>query len=380
MSTTFTAQDIIDATSQDIRAQLAPSWGDSVILLDYVNRICLKILRKSQWTFLISGVKRFITETGQTDYWIGASGSNPTGSVDTALNLSDVGRIKVGSIFDRSNWTPIGQTAETPLLPSTSFQDASARPGRPKFWRLSADTPSILNIYPAPDNQNTYEPIPSTPNIETTVSGALAARTYFIKVTFVDSAGGESIPSTSAARQYIPANSLVKVKSPNPSFTKSSSGITYSKYNVYISTTEGSETKQSVTTIDIGTDWTEPGSGLIAGTALPTTSTLEPLRGYVIEFRYYKIRAQVTTADQVLQIPDDYKDVIVAGVNYFAFLFLKRSDEATLWKGLFEEGLQSIIADKKLFPQGPEYVSPDVAATSTGAYVNDATWARVYGR
>lgn len=359
MSTTLTAQDIIDGTSQDIRSQLGASWGDADIILDYVNRISLQMLRKSQWNFLIAPVQRFITEANQTDYWIGASGSNPQGAVDTGLNLSDVGRIKVGSVFDRSNWQSLYPTEELPLVSDYTFQDASSRANRPTSWRQSYDTSSILNLYPPPDNQNTYKPVPATPNLETTVSGALAGRTYFIKLTLVDSTGGESTASL-AARQYIPTNSLVKVKSPLLAFTKSASGITYSQYKVYASTTEGSEAYQA--TVNVGTDWTEPGTGLIAGVAAPSSSTLEPLRGYVIEFRYYKTRAQVTTADQVLQIPDDYKDVLIAGVNYMAYLFLRRPEEAGAWRALYDEGLRSIIADKKLFPQGPDFIAPDAAA------------------
>src|SRR5690242_12735305 len=103
-STTVSAGQILAAASQDVRAQLDSSNPlDQVILLDYVNRVSLMALRASRWDFLLSDTQFFITQREQTDYWIGPSGQNPAGSVDTALNLSDVDIIQKNSVLDVSN-------------------------------------------------------------------------------------------------------------------------------------------------------------------------------------------------------------------------------------------------------------------------------------
>jgi len=355
---TTTVQNIIDATSQDLRKQIATTGEGGTALIDYVNRISLAILRFSRWRFLLSPPKRFITELHQTAYWIGPSADVPNNVQDTGLNLSDIQSIKRGSVLDRSNFRLLSETTEPPFLSSLSERDASSRPGKPRLWRNAVDTPNILNVYPAPDNQNTYQPVPAAPVLSSTAGGALAQRTYFVKLTLVDTLGNESTTSN-AARQVIAANNLVVVAPPDPTFQKGTSGVLYDRYNVYASTTEGSETKQNTSPVAITATWTEPASGLVVGANPPTTNTLEPLRGYVIEFRYYKIRQQLTAAGQILQIPDQYKDIVVAGVNWLAALYLGLDATARDWKERFYGGLVELIHDKNLFPRGSEFVRPD---------------------
>src|SRR6185437_2991909 len=94
MPTTTTVSSIINATSQDVRQVLGTTGGDQTILIDYVNRISLQLLRQSNWTFLLSGAQRFLTREGVNDYWLGTSGSNPVGSFDTGLNLTDLRTVK----------------------------------------------------------------------------------------------------------------------------------------------------------------------------------------------------------------------------------------------------------------------------------------------
>src|SRR5262245_2407447 len=126
---TYTAQDIINSASQDLRSQLPTS---STILLDYVDRIHKEIIRSSRWQFMLSDLQQFITEPGVTDYWIGTTGSNPQGSVDTGLNLTDVFRIKEDTVMDRSNNQPLFRTAfRPPNLTTFEFPDGQSRQLRP---------------------------------------------------------------------------------------------------------------------------------------------------------------------------------------------------------------------------------------------------------
>jgi hypothetical protein len=107
-------------------------------------------------------------------------------------------------------------------------------------------------------------PQPDVPALATTAGGTMGARTYYVRLTYV-TASGESTagPEASVA---IGANNLARVTSP-----AAMTGAT--GYNVYVSTATGTETKQNGgTPIAIGTNWTEPTTGLIAGAAMPASS------------------------------------------------------------------------------------------------------------
>lgn len=105
---------------------------------------------------------------------------------------------------------------------------------------------------------------PAAPATGTTAGGTLAATTYYVKITYVN-ALGETLPSTETTQAAL-INTLLTVTSP-----AAQTGAT--GYNVYVSTATGTETKQNTTPIAIGTPWTEPTTGLIAGDALPTSNT-----------------------------------------------------------------------------------------------------------
>ncbi|MHB8303360.1 MAG: DUF2460 domain-containing protein [Acidobacteriaceae bacterium] len=105
---------------------------------------------------------------------------------------------------------------------------------------------------------------PTAPVLSAVVSGALAAATYYGKVTYVDPFG-ETLPSAETSLA-IAADSVPSVASPAASGDATG-------YNVYLSTATGTETLQNSTPIAIGTAWTAPATGLIAGAALPSAST-----------------------------------------------------------------------------------------------------------
>jgi hypothetical protein len=93
--------------------------------------------------------------------------------------------------------------------------------------------------------------------------GALAARTYYIEITFTYASGETTAsPEISAS---VPGGSLAKVSSP-----ASVAGAT--GWNVYVGTSSGTEKKQNSSTIAIGTSWTEPTSGLSSTGSAPPAS------------------------------------------------------------------------------------------------------------
>ncbi len=149
----------------------------------------------------------------------------------------------------------------------------------------------------------------------------------------------------------------------------------YNGYNVYASvavivnglvTNEGTETLQNVTPIAIGTDFIEPTSGLTTtGRVPPIVNTLQPVGAYIIRFKYFKNRLNLTDPNDFLQVPDDYKDVVISGVNSYAFKLLGKDQEAQASYQLYRQGLTEMIWDKNLFPEGVNFIRPDV-----GSYVN----------
>lgn len=364
---TTTAATIVTQVQRDLQERFDTGPRNN-LLVDYTNRIQQDILSRRKWDWMQSTAYRFITERGQTEYWIGPSGSEDDGIVDTGLNLSDVGQVKKGHVYNRSRWTEIFNVAESPNHDSWQRPDGSYVEGEPFQYRNDVLSPNLISLYPAPDTGSDYEIVPAAPHSTTSTSGALSARTYYIRLTFLDAAGNESLPSTTA-RQWIAANKVVTVKTPVPEHTVGSAGITYTQYNVYASTTEGSETKQG-SAKTLGTDWTEDNTGLTSnGASVPTESTIDPLRGYLMEFRYYKQQAVVDSTGDTLLVPDKYIDVVTAGVNWLASQYLHRArrtgdalPEVQFWRDQYETGLRRMMRDQNPFPSGRAFIAPDPAA------------------
>jgi hypothetical protein len=102
---------------------------------------------------------------------------------------------------------------------------------------------------------------PLAPTTGTSVAGALAARTYYVKVTYITTSG-ETLASDETT-QAVAANSVLTVTSPI-----AATGAT--KYHVYMSTTSEEGTLQTGTgAITLGTPWTEPVGGMVLGRREP---------------------------------------------------------------------------------------------------------------
>lgn len=376
--------DVINGVSQDVRQQLSSLVGTQgqPVLIDYTNRIHKQMLRFSRWNFLLSEPQYFLTALGQSSYWIGPTGSGPAGTVDTQLDLSDVYQIKKDSVCDLSNDRELKWLSQKPIGPNLNDRTGGTRPGLPAAFAQNLNVPNVLFIWPGPDNANANAPVPQLPICTTTAGGTLPTRTYLVKITLVDSLGGESTSTAIGTSVYIDADNLVTVESPASGYfgiipdDMTTSGVKYNRYNVYaveavlqngVPQNEGSETLQNTSgPISFGTNWTEPTSGLTTtGASIPTENTLQPMGAYVMKFEYYKNRAKLNTADQYLQIPDDYIDVIIAGVTYYAYKLMGKIQEAQIMYQLYRSGLTEMIADKNLFPEGVEFIRPD-----SNTYVN----------
>lgn len=357
---TTTVQNIIDIVVRDASRELA---GELPQLIDWTNRIHLEILRRSRWEFLRSDANYFMTRKGVTDYFIGV-GSQPAGTYNTGLGLADVDYIKKDSVIDRSNSVILGESTDFPPRIGLTFPDYSDRLSRPREWQYSNNVdPYVLRIFPAPDNQNIYKPVPQPPGCTYVAAGSLASRIYYVRLTYLDSVGGESTTNQST-RTWVPANNVLKVRSPEPILQVADSGITYNRYRVYVGTADGSETLQA--TVNIGTDWIEPTSGLVVGAAWPTTPTIEQMGGYLIEFIYFRIRQQLDSTNDILQVPDDYRDVVAAGVSWLLTRYLKSKDEAAQWYTIYQKGIAEIVRDKNLVVGSGDFIRPDMSSQSVG--------------
>ena len=370
MAFTYSLQNVIDRVSQDIRLQLASTPGSQgqPVLIDYANRVQLEMLRFSRWIFLRSDTLYFMTAFGQTDYWIGPNAKAPVGMVNTALNLSDVDYIQQDSVWDVSHNRQLTAQTSQPLGFGLNFASGQTRPAEPRvFFQDESNSPNVLRIFPASDNENTYQPVPEPPILSSTAGGALPVQVCYTRVTFVDSLGNESTGSTEGAYLNVPANNLLVVTTPTLNFTANATGVQYSSYNVYVGATSGSEVLQTASPIAIGVNWTEPTSGLIGGVSVPTKNNVAAMRGYIIRFRYYKVRTALTAPNQPLLIPDQYIDVLVEGVNARGWKLCGKLEDAQSSYALFRTGLMQMIADKNMFP-ATDFVRPD-----TGSFVNQQT-------
>ncbi|MFZ0640652.1 MAG: hypothetical protein WA020_11870 [Candidatus Acidiferrales bacterium] len=101
---------------------------------------------------------------------------------------------------------------------------------------------------------------PAPPTLSYVAGGSLAATTYYVTASYVAPADGTT--STSVQESIaVPANNLLVVESP-------ASWYTATGWNACVSNTSGGETYQNGgTPISIGTNWTEPTSGLVAGSS-----------------------------------------------------------------------------------------------------------------
>lgn len=120
------------------------------------------------------------------------------------------------------------------------------------------DNPRAFYGYTVPANWDTI-PAPASPTLASTAGGTLAATTYYVRIAYVSAAGTIGLLSAEET-QAVAADNLLTIDSP-PALL----GAT--DYNVYVSDATGTETLQNTAPIPIGTNWTEPTTGLIAGTA-----------------------------------------------------------------------------------------------------------------
>lgn len=116
-------------------------------------------------------------------------------------------------------------------------------------------------------------PPSAAPTIQAVVSGALAAATYFVRISLV-TANGETLPGPESS-QAILINNVPKVIRPSVGLVSDISiPLVPTGWNVYMSTTTGTETKQNGgAPLSLAADFQLPNTGLVAGTLMPQQDT-----------------------------------------------------------------------------------------------------------
>ena len=113
-------------------------------------------------------------------------------------------------------------------------------------------------------------PTPSTPSLGSSSAGSLSATTYYVVISYVQDGTPFAYSAVSAeASLAVAANHVLTVACPSTNISNTIGAI---GCNVSVSTTTNTETIQNSTTpVPLGTTWTEPTSGLVAG-ATPTAT------------------------------------------------------------------------------------------------------------
>lgn len=106
---------------------------------------------------------------------------------------------------------------------------------------------------------------PTNGALTATSGGTLAATTYYVRSTWV-TASGQTTGATETSLA-VAADNVLNVAAP------SSPPANATGWNVYVSTSSGTETLQNSTPLGTTTAWVEPTTGLVAGASLPSSNT-----------------------------------------------------------------------------------------------------------
>tara|TARA_R100001086_G_scaffold127681_1_gene66072 strand:- start:2752 stop:3489 length:738 start_codon:yes stop_codon:yes gene_type:complete len=83
-------------------------------------------------------------------------------------------------------------------------------------------------------------------------------------------------------------------------------------------------------------------SRVIHSPSLEYIMTPAPDKAYTVVYEYYRIPVDLELHDDVPEIPERFKHVIVDGAMYYAYLFRGNTQDAQLSKQKFDDGIKSM--------------------------------------
>lgn len=86
-----------------------------------------------------------------------------------------------------------------------------------------------------------------------------------------------------------------------------------------------------------------------------------------IQFRFYEPKHDLK-AEQSVQLPEDYQDILVAGINLLGCQYLKRPNDIQIWAELFREGKKQMLRDQRGYGNHADFMKGDSAGI-TNVYV-----------
>lgn len=182
-------------------------------------------------------------------------------------------------------WTPPTYSAVTTYQLGSVVVDSNGLWWQSQIATNLANTPSSNTTqwrqYFGPDYMEPFVAdastlaAPAAPTLTSTAGGSLAATTYYVVVTYTGPAG-QTVASTESSLA-VAASNLLKVTSP-----AAATGAT--KYYVYVGQATGEGTLQNPNGTTIGTDWTEPTTGLIFGCGPPAATITTFYAGELVDF------------------------------------------------------------------------------------------------
>jgi hypothetical protein len=188
--------------------------------------------------------------------WItaaGESGISKTAQITTGAT-GEICVVPPSPPSGATGWNIYTGTSSIGLTQQGGTRDMSGNPN-PCSGTGSYEENYTTNGAPAPPYTGFLSP-PSQPIIHTTAGGSLPPRTEYYQLTYVNN-NGETTPSPETAIT-LAGNHLAVVVSPGANANATG-------YNVYASLTSAQEVIQNDNPVDIGTNWTEPTSGLTLG-------------------------------------------------------------------------------------------------------------------
>lgn len=224
---------------------------------------------------------------------------------------------------------------------------------------------------------------PTNGALTQTAGGALGATTYFVKCTATRSNGLCETLASAETSLAVSANNVLNVAAPS-GMPGDATG-----WNVYVSTTTGTETKQNATPIAVGTAWVEPTSGLIAGGALPGSSSYPTSWGIANAGAIFPIningpdgtataaKFQEDTSTNIFSVQQGQGGILTANARYTHSVWLKYGSCQYVALNLDDGSANGAVALFDLlngavvgvFTQGTDYFSLADAQIS-GPYAN----------
>lgn len=327
-NTTTTTAGIIVASCQGDFQRLIGVQNNQWV--DWIDRVHQRILRHSRWRFQQTQVEaqQFYTTAGQVAYFLG-SGTLPGSASITNVAIDATQNPPVATITAANNYVVgNGQTVVITGLTHTVLNNTwslvQAFPGSFTF-QMPAGTAGVASTPDTGTANTVFNTNLALADLDLIVDGTVLLR---------------GIPG-------IPQGSVSQTVS-----NLAGGGL--------IST--GGLGLYRVTTVpfDISGVWSLPSPP--KAFLIRSNNVMElyppPDNKYTVEFQYQASRAGITNFNSVLQVPDYYRAVVVAGVNELAAAYLAKdpsgarfAQEVVYWHDAFEDGLRSMIRDKQLFPR-----------------------------